>query len=289
MRVETLGPDAEDPGVAAVGAIHGDEPCGARAVERFIDSGPTDELRRPVTLVVANERALSAGRRYVETDLNRVFPGDPESEAHEERLAADLLSELGEAVTLGFHSTVSFSEPFGTLADPTPRKARIMRALPVAHAADFTGVVEGRSVNRPGFVNVEAGRQGTEAAAENAYDCLLAFLRATGALPGDADPTPTTCYRVADAVRKEPGRRYCFEGTNFTRVPDGEVYARSTDGEHVLRADGDRWPVLMSADGHETLLGYTATAAEPIADAAGDGTPADAAAGSDDRAGSTPD
>jgi hypothetical protein len=45
------------------------------------------------------------------------------------------------------------------------------------------------------------------------------------------------------------------------------VYARSTDGKHVLRAETDLWPVLMSADGHETLLGYTATAAEPLAGA----------------------
>jgi hypothetical protein len=290
MRVETLGPDVEDPGVAAVGAIHGDEPCGARAIERFLETGPTDELGRPVTLVVANERALSAGRRYVDADLNRVFPGDPGSEVHEERLAAALLDELGDAFTLGFHSTVSSAEPFGTLADLTPRKARVMRTLPLDHAADFTGVVEGRSVNLPGFVNVEAGRQGTETAAENAYDCLLAFLRATDALPGSAEPTPTTRYRVSDVVRKEPGRRYSFEGTNFARVPDGEVYARSTDGEHVLRAAGDRWPVLMSADGHETLLGYTATTAEPI----GDDTPVENRTGADDtpvddRAGSVPD
>jgi predicted deacylase len=72
-----------------------------------------------------------------------VFPGDPDSAAHERRLVARLLEELGEAFVLGFHSTVSAAEPFGTLADLTPEKARVMRALPLAHAADFTGVVGG--------------------------------------------------------------------------------------------------------------------------------------------------
>jgi hypothetical protein len=143
--------------------------------------------------------------------------------------------------------------------------------------------VEGRSVNLPGFVNVEAGRQGTDAAAENAYDCLLAYLRITDALPGDPGATPTTLYHVSDVIEKEPGREYRFEGENFARVPAGGVYARSVDGEHVLRAGSDLWPVLMSADGHERLLGYTATAAEPLAESVP--APAGETSGFTDRSG----
>ncbi len=265
MRVETVGPDGT-PDVAAVGAVHGDEPAGVRAIEQFLAEGPVDRLRRPVRLVVANERALAAGERFVDADLNRVFPGDADADSHERRLAARLLSELEGAFVLGFHSTVSSEEPFGTLADLTPEKTRVMRALPLSHAADFTGVVEGRSVNLPRFVNVEVGPQGSDAAVADARDCLLAYLRAMDALPGDVAPTPTTHYRVTDLLEKEPGRRYRVAAENFERVPDGAVIARSLDGEHVVRADGDTWPVLLSADGHESLLGYTATAARSIED-----------------------
>jgi len=280
MRVETLGPEGR-PEIAAVGAIHGDEPCGTRAIERFLAEGPTDRLQRPVRLVVANERALAAGERFVDVDLNRVFPGDPDASAHERRLAARLLEELDGAFTLGFHSTVSSTEPFGTLANLTPEKARVMRALPLAHAADFTGVVEGRSVTLDRFVNVETGPQGSDAATEDAYDCLLAYLREMNALPGESDPTATTLYRVTDLVEKDPGRTYDVLTENFQRVPAGQVYARSRDGEHVLRAGTDRWPVLMSAEGHETLLGYTANEALPIETAAptSDGSATSSAAG----------
>jgi hypothetical protein len=59
------------------------------------------------------------------------------------------------------------------------------------------------------------------------------------------------------------------------------VYAESLDGDHVLRAGTDVWPVLLSADGHELLSGYTASEACPIEAAvpgAGEaGDPADAA------------
>ena len=259
MRVETIGHESAEgaPAVAAVGGIHGDEPCGVRAIERFLESGPVDEVQRPVKLIVANERALEAGTRYVEGDLNRLFPGDPDSDTYEERLAHDLWEEIRECTTLGFHSTVSFDEPFGTLADLTPAKADIMRALPLSHAADFTGVVSGRSVNLPKFVNVEAGYQGSDAAADNAYDCLLAYLRAMDVLPGDPESTDTTHYSVRATLEKAPGTTYRVHVENFERVPPGTAYATTGTGEE-LTSETEFWPVLLSASGHNALLGYAA-------------------------------
>jgi hypothetical protein len=259
MRVETVGPKGtgEQPAVAAVGGIHGDEPCGVRAIDRFLAEGPVEAVERPVKLIVANERALDARTRYVEGDLNRLFPGDPDSDTHEERLAHDLREEIRGCTTLGFHATVSFDEPFGTLADLTPEKAQIMRALPLDHAADFTGLVSGRSVNLPKFVNVEAGFQGSDDAADNAYDCLLAYLRVMDALPGDPDPTPTTHHQVRETIEKSPGTTYRVHAENFQRVPAGTAYATTGTGEELI-ADADFWPVLLSASGHDALLGYTA-------------------------------
>lgn len=258
MRVETLGAAAADrPAVAVVGGIHGDEPCGVRAIERFLSTGPVDRVQRPVKLIVANERALGAGTRYVDADLNRLFPGVPDSDVHEEQLAHALYTEIDGCVTLGVHATVSFAEPFGTLADPTPLKTDLMRALPIDHAADFSGVVEGRSVNLGPFINVEAGYQGSAGAAENAYACLLAYLRATDVLPGTPDLTPTGHYRVDEPIRKTPDQSYEVCAENFDRVPPGEAYAVSAAGRR-LTADEPFWPVLLSADGHETLLGYRA-------------------------------
>ncbi len=261
MRVETLGEGK--PSVAAVAGIHGDEPCGVWAIERLLSEGPIDRVQRPARLVIANERALATGERYVDEDLNRVFPGDPGADSHERALAADLLKVIDGCLALGFHSTVSFEKPFGTLADPDPEKAALMRALPLSHAADFTGAVESRSVNLPRFVNVEAGYQGSKAAAENAYDCLLAFLRHTGVLPGEPEPTPTTRYRVYDTIEKAPGREYSVHAENFRRVGAGEMYAETDDGR-ALRADEPFHPVLLSADGHPQLLGYRSEDAGPI-------------------------
>ncbi|PSP83979.1 succinylglutamate desuccinylase [Halobacteriales archaeon QS_1_68_17] len=266
MRIETLGDEDGEPSVAVVGAVHGDEPCGARAIERLLADPPA--VVEPAKLIVANERALDRGRRYVDADLNRVFPGDPESGAHEKRLAHRLLAEIEGCTTLGIHSTVSTDEPFGTLANVDRTKAEAMRAMPVAHAADFTGAVSGRSVNLPDFFNVEAAPQGTERAVDQAHECILAFLRASGVLPGDPEPTETRLYAVSDVVEKEPGREYRVVADNFERVPAGEPYA-TADGDPV-RVEGPFWPVLMSGDGHETILGYRSELVGPIRGAVDD-------------------
>lgn len=252
MQVHTVGEGT--PEVAVVGAVHGDEPCGARAIERFLDADP--EVDRPAKLIVANERALERGVRYVETDLNRALPGDPDSDLYEERLAHDLMQEVRDCVALGIHSTVSYQHAFANVAYLNERKRDIAAHLPVTGVVDFTVVADGRSVELPGFVDIEAGHQGSAEAVDNAYDCIRAFLRTTGVLPGDPPSPDPGFYEVLEPIYKEPGHTYRFLGENFERVDAGETYA-TVDGD-PLTADEPFWPVLMSGDGHDVLLGYRA-------------------------------
>lgn len=126
------------------------------------------------------------------------------------------------------------------------------------HAADFSGVVDGRSVNLPEFVNVEAGYQGSDTAAENAYECLLAFLRVMDVLPGEVSSTPTTHYPVQDTIHKTTDQTYRVHVNNFERVAAGAVFATTNAGE-ALVANQVFWPVPMSATGHDLLLGCRST------------------------------
>ncbi|MFB6293250.1 MAG: succinylglutamate desuccinylase/aspartoacylase family protein, partial [Halonotius sp.] len=96
MKVYELGDG--DPEVAVVGGIHGDEPCGPLAIKRLLAEEPT--VDRPVKLIVANEEALEAGERYLDADLNRVFPGDASADSHEHALAAAIAREVEGCTTL---------------------------------------------------------------------------------------------------------------------------------------------------------------------------------------------
>jgi len=253
MQVHTVGDGT--PEVAVVGAVHGDEPCGARAIERFLATDP--DVDRPAKLIIANERALERDVRYVDADLNRALPGDPDSDLYEERLAHELLNEVEGCVSLGIHSTVSYEHAFANVAYLNERKHDILAHLPVTGIVDFTVVADGRSVEIPGFVDIEAGYQGSEQAVDNAYDCIVAFLQTTGVLPGDPPAPDPGFYEVTDPVYKEPGVEYQFLAENFVRVDAGETFA-TADGDPLV-ADETFWPVLMSSSGHDVLLGYRST------------------------------
>lgn len=252
MYVETLG--SGTPEVAIVAGIHGDEPCGVHAVERLLDERPP--VSKPVKLIVANEKAIAAGVRYLEEDLNRTFPGDPDADTHEERLAARLADELADTLVCSLHSTRSYSEPFAFLDDLTGGLGDIVRRLPITAIVEAGPFVGGRLAESATTLEVECGRQGTEAAAANADRLVRAFLTATGVLPGEAPPRPVPHFRLCDRLPKRPAERYEVFVENFRSVDAGEAFA-AADGV-AQTAEESFYPVLLSPDGYDDVFGYAA-------------------------------
>jgi len=251
MRIETLG--AGEPEVAVVGGIHGDEPCGPRAIEAFLRDAPPVE--RPVKFVVANEEALSRNLRYVEEDLNRAFPGAPDGATHESRLAHDLLQEIRGLTVFSIHSTQSYGKPFA-LCDQLNTLARsVVPQLSVEALVETDRFSDGRLIEYPDVLEVEAGLQGSDAAAENAEVLVREFLTAVGAIAGEPRPVrEVPIYRMARVVPKDPADRYEVYVDNFTRVDAGERYA-AADG-HTLYAEEPFYPILMSPYGYEDVFGF---------------------------------
>ncbi|WP_227374916.1 succinylglutamate desuccinylase/aspartoacylase domain-containing protein [Haladaptatus halobius] len=248
MRVRTVGDGT--PELAVVACLHGDEPCGETAIERMLAETPAFE--RPVRFVVANEEAIAANARYVDEDLNRAFPGDPNGATHESRLAAALLSELRDCAVLDFHSTRSHPDPFALVSRLNDRTKRLVRATDVGRVVDIS-YVAGGLVDHVDGVAVECGLRGTERAARNAERVLRNALGSMGALDALSEEGTPELYRVFDAVM---GRDYEFVGENFVRVEEGAVFARTVGEE--LRADRPFYPVLMSTDGYDEMVGFRA-------------------------------
>lgn len=259
MRVEQLG--SGTPEVAILAGVHGDEPCGVRAVERLLEAEPS--VSRPVKLVVANERALSRETRYVDEDLNRTFPGDPNAESHEKRLAAELERELSGVLTFSMHSTRSYGEPFAIVNRITERTRKLCSQLPVGSLVGCGEFDEGRMFTRVEAIEVECGLQGSDRAAENAYRLARAFLRAVDALPGETDSRELPAYRLVDCIPKERADSYEVYVENFKRVDPGDPFAAADGTARV--ADEPFYPVLMSPDGYQDVFGYAAERIDEVA------------------------
>lgn len=252
MRVAQLGTGT--PEIAVVAGVHGDEPCGVRAVERLLaDRPPVD---RPVKLIVANERALERQVRYVDEDLNRAFPGDPDADTHEGRLAARLVAELEGCLAFSLHSTQSHAEPFAIVDGIDERTLDVCTRLPVAALVETGAYAEGRLFSDVETIEAECGLQGSDTAAENADRLTRAFLTATNCLPGDAIARELPTYRLVDRIPKATADTYEVFVENFTRVEAGDSFA-AIDGDEQVASEAF-YPVLLSPYGYRDVFGYAA-------------------------------
>ncbi|GAB3317601.1 succinylglutamate desuccinylase/aspartoacylase domain-containing protein [Haloplanus salinarum] len=265
MRIREFG---DDPQVAVVAAVHGDEPCGPRAVDELLSDPPS--FRRPVKFVVANEGALDRDVRYLDDDLNRAFPGDENAESHERRLAPRLLAEVEDCTTLALHSTQSYADPFALVDTVDPETASLCAHLPIDAVVETDAYAGGRLIDYPGTVEVECGLQWSDGAAENARLVIDAFLAAAGVLPSEAGletaDGDVPIFRLTGRVPKAPATEHEVFVENFERVPAGVPFAAADGDDRV--ADEPFYPILMSAEGYESVFGYAGERVGRLADVA---------------------
>lgn len=251
MRVAQLGNGQPD--VAVVGAVHGDEPCGATAIDRLIEDDPP--LRRSVKLIVANPEALERDVRYVDADLNRAFDETIAADAHERDLAEQLAAELQGTTALSIHSTQSYPYPFAIVEEVDEHVRTIAPKLSVRALVATGSPSEGRVFEADAdIIEVEAGLQKSDAATENAYRLVREFLTATGVLPGETPAKELPLYRLGDPIEKPTATAYEVFAENFSRVEADEPFA-SADGTHLSDPTGFH-PILLSAYGYENIFGY---------------------------------
>jgi predicted deacylase len=248
MHVETLGDG--HPEYTIVACVHGDETCGWHAFNRLKASDVT--LQAPVKFVLANERAFKLGYRYCDADLNRVMPGDPESDEHEVRLAARLRRELEGTKVLDFHSTESRGCPYVIVTGGDDASLRLAQSTGLDRVVDMSHLDGG--VTRPVTgVAVECGYYDEEGAASRAHRILLHFLAAEGLI---ARPYARSTPEVYEVFGDAPGRGFTFVAENFQRVAEGEAFAEKNGA--VRRAETDFYPVLMSTHGYDDRIGFMA-------------------------------
>lgn len=252
MKVEVLGEG--EPEVAVVGLVHGDEVCGLRAIRRFKQDIENSryELENPVKLVLANEKAFNQGKRYIDTDLNRSFPGDSGSDQHEEKLAARLMEELEGLKLLDLHASESPKTPFAIISGLEEESLRVAETTCMENLVEIS-FVEGGLIDDLDAAVVECGFHNERESAEVAYNVTVNFLASHNVIDDGFDTVDPDIYKVED---KAEGSGFEFVAENFVPVEQGEVYARKT-GEQKA-AEDKFWPVLMSTDGYDDMIGFKA-------------------------------
>jgi len=136
LRVHALRALASGPRLIVLGAVHGNETCGTRAIERVLaefDSGERALARGSATFVpVTNPLAYQRAQRMGERNLNRNLRPNDDPRDNEDRIANTLCPLLaGHDVLLDLHSFHAPGEPFAMIGPPDNEGA----LEPFGHAA----------------------------------------------------------------------------------------------------------------------------------------------------------
>ena len=262
---------APGPSLVVLGAVHGNEVCGAHAIVRAIDDlthGRLRLLRGRLTLVpVANPLAFAQATREGERNLNRRFLPQPEPQDYEDRITHQLAPLLAQhEVLLDLHSFHTPGDPFAMVG---PRNnsgarepfARAAEEMALARALGAQQVVEGwlevydRAAGLRGelpddesigtneymrsqggyAVTIECGQhEDPEAidAATRAIHGALAHLELAHVLAPPRFAGPAA--RLKDVVlRESPADRLAQDWHSFDAVQAGDVIAHRADGTPV--------------------------------------------------------
>jgi predicted deacylase len=248
------------PVILFLGAIHGNERCGATAIEKLVgelQSGTLPLLKGSVLCVpVANPRAFKKNVRYVEENLNRVFRPTRSPKTYEAKLANVLCTLVDRVdVLLDIHSISAKGDLFLYLDYPTAANKRFARGIGSKTA--IVGWPElydrlGKKVQSYSTTTyaaergketllIECGQHASSSAARVAYAAIINTLRHYGLLAGRGRAN-SIAYIAVDTVffRKSARERFVKEWRHLDKV---------TKGQSIFFDEKGR-PIKASHDGY---------------------------------------
>lgn len=252
----SLDPSLPRPHIGILGGVHGNERCGVeviRRLERDVADGRIAPTAGTWVLIEGNPAAIEEGRRFTRggADLNRLFDLSFVDELPRERWSPEharahvlepLLADLD--ALLDLHSATSPTPPFAIIND-VPRAAELSRQLGfgfVTHGWAAPGLLMDKvtigimqRVDRPA-VSVECGPHDDPGTVDAAWDCALAFLRASAVLDGAPPSGEPTFLEVVEIIsRPSEGFRFTRPLHGLERIEAGEVIARDRIAELRVR------------------------------------------------------
>ncbi|TAF15591.1 MAG: hypothetical protein EAZ74_01460 [Alphaproteobacteria bacterium] len=266
--------------LVVLGAVHGNEPCGAEAIARMIADIRAQKITLTCGMVtfvpITNPRAYAQGVRFIDRNLNRHCYPKAALQAYEDGLDAPLCALLDEAdYLLDIHSYQSQGGAFCFLGTSSAQEIAFARALNVstyihgwaeAFSRDATeeqqraslGTTDRVRANKRGAcaVTLECGHHSNPDNADIAYDNMMRAMHHVGMvdrMPCEPVEYATQqCIRMHSVYYKERDGALVQPWKHGDRVALGQVIARYADGTEI-RAPKDGVLVLPKTTTDHTL------------------------------------
>lgn len=258
MKTFIHGPSDADMYYTIIGGIHGDEPLTAGVIYYLHNMLEKMDVDTPIRLVIANEKALSAGERYIDVDLNRVIGTTKDTDDHEIQLAHTLDSCLSDSDRiLSLHSSKSVPPPFA-ITNFLNNTKNLVKHFPVDYVLKSSedGSIE---AEYPYSVNLEVGHQQTNQVFYNGIRYSIVFLQYYNccSVYNSIKPTQTEIFSVLDTLQKGSGEPKIYYA-NFEEISSGSVIAEDDTITHIASQEG-LTPLLFSRYGYSDIFGLLGT------------------------------
>lgn len=216
------------PVVGVVACVHGNEIIGYEIIERLKDVSPD---KGTIDLVVANEEAMVQDTRFIETDLNRSFPGD-EYGSHEERLAVQLIKELsGCDYVIDLHSTTGKTDSFVIITQESTRQ--LASCFPLGKVVFMEPALANGKAMIEYLDNAISPEFDCRIDPEHAFELVFACLINLGVMNGAPYKVSQERYSAYGLLKKD-GRDMPF--VNFKEATvDGEIFYPVLHGEAAYK------------------------------------------------------
>jgi len=276
------------PRLICLGGLHGNEPAGVLALRRVFET--LHDSRPPfnghIVGIAGNIRALKAGRRFLERDLNRgwsprgieraeTLPGAPAEDGEQAELIAVLSAELegarSDTRVIDLHTASAEGPPFLTLADTLRNRAfagRIGLPLVLGIEEQIDGaLLEVINGSGPVTLGIEAGQHDDPVSVDHHERAVWMALIAGGHVAQEDVPEARGMREaLREAVLGLPGvfevrfrrpvaadDRFRMRPAyrNFQAVSAGEVVAEDREGPVAVQEDGRIFLPLYQEQGDD--------------------------------------
>ena len=244
--------------ILVIGCVHGDELIGEKVIKEL---RKLTILNGTLVTVLANTPAMKAGKRFIDQDLNRVFPGNPQGN-HEEQLAYSLVPLLKEAdIVLDIHSTTTDTTSAIIL---TKVNQSIRQLLSIFNPQRV--VVMEKKVGKAALtgyckagISFEYGKDKNEKAYKETLADIMIILGGYGMIEKKkiSKPTHKTEYfEVLGVLTRPAGLKLEKTIKNFALVKKGEIVSRGR--ALVQKAPRNFYPLLFGPISYKEIWGFMA-------------------------------
>ncbi|MBI2135244.1 succinylglutamate desuccinylase/aspartoacylase family protein [Candidatus Woesearchaeota archaeon] len=187
------------PRTAVIGCQHGDELIGRDIIERLVTVRPD---KGTLDLIIANEEAIDVRTRFLDSDLNRIFPGNSTGN-REEQIAADLTHRLKPFdYVIDVHSTTACTQSFVVITGLDEQAKQLASLVPLPKVVYMEPqIAQGRSLidHANAGISIEFDERTSP---NHGYNVVLGALKAMGMYHGTVSAVMQEFYSVYGVLRE---------------------------------------------------------------------------------------